>query len=191
MTHSTAGWLERSRRRRADRLAALDEQLERRMPARYARRRARRTLAGTGAVMLGLFWVDAAVSWALAPSDTAMIVNFVILGVLVVGGIPLAGQLIAVTRGLTSRRERELDERQLTARLRAFATSHRATTAVMVAVLAATMIADRDGRESQIPGAALFLILFALLATHTLLPLVVAAWQTADPPPADDEGEDG
>ncbi|MGI5203494.1 hypothetical protein ACQEU6_18220 [Spirillospora sp. CA-108201] len=191
MTNSTAGWLERSRRRRADRLAALDEQLERRMPARYARLRARRTLAGTGAVMLGLFWVDAAVSWALAPSDTAMIVNFVILGVLVVGGIPLAGQLIAVTRGLTSRRERELDERQLTARLRAFTTSHRATTAVMVAVLAATMIADRDGRESQIPGAALFLILFALLATHTLLPLVVAAWQTPDPPPADDEGEDG
>jgi len=191
MTNRTAGWLERSRGKRADCLAALDEKLEQRMPARYGRRRPRRVLAGTGAVMLGLFWVDAAVSWALAPSDTAMIVNFVILGVLVVGGIPLAGQLIAVTRGLTSKRERELDERQLTARLRAFATAHRATTAVMVAVLVATMIADRDGRESQIPGAALFLILFALLATHALLPLVVAAWQTPDPPPADDEGEVG
>ncbi|NDU76823.1 hypothetical protein GWI34_29985 [Actinomadura sp. DSM 109109] len=190
MTNRT-GWLERSRRRREQRFAALDDALERRMPARYARRRPRRILAGTGAVMLGLFWVDAAVSWALAPSDTAMIVNFVILGVLVVGGVPLAGQLIAVTRGLTSRREHELDERQLTARLRAFATAHRATTAVMVAVLAVTLLADRDGRESQIPGAALFLILFALLATHALLPLVVAAWQTPDPPPADDdEGED-
>ncbi|SNR77846.1 hypothetical protein [Actinomadura mexicana] len=191
MTNRTAGWLERSRRKRADRLATLDETLERRMPARYARRRPRRVLAGTGAVMLGLFWVDAAVSWALAPSDTAMIVNFVILGVLVVGGMPLAGQLIAVTRGLTSRRERELDERQLAARLRAFATSHRATTFVLFAVLVVTMVADRDGRDSQIPGAALFLILFALLATHTLLPLVVAAWQTPDPPPVDDEGEDG
>jgi ABC-type transport system involved in cytochrome bd biosynthesis fused ATPase/permease subunit len=120
-----------------------------------------------------------------------MIVNFVILGVLVVGGIPLAGQLIAVTRGLTSKRERELDERQLTARLRAFATAHQATTLVIAAVLVVTMVADRDGRESQIPGAALFLILFALLATHALLPLVVAAWQTPDPPPADDdEGEE-
>ncbi|MGI5416278.1 hypothetical protein [Actinomadura luteofluorescens] len=191
MTNRTDGWLERSRRKRADRLAALDEELERRMPARYARRRPRRVLAGAGAAMLGLFWVDAAVSWALAPSDTAMIVNFVILGVLVVAGMPLAGQLIAMTRGLTSRRERELDERQLAARLRAFATSHQATTVVIFAVLVATMVADRDGRESQIPGAALFLILFALLATHTLLPLVVAAWQTPDQPPADDEGEDG
>ncbi|MEU8117614.1 hypothetical protein AB0C21_02780 [Spirillospora sp. NPDC049024] len=191
MTNRTAGWVERSRRKRADRLACLDEELERRLPARYARRRARRILAGTGAVMLGLFWVDAAVSWRLAPSDTAMIVNFVILGVLVVGGIPLAGHLIAVTRGLISKRERELDERQLTARLRAFATAHQATTLVIAAVLVVTMAADRDGRESQIPGAALFLILFALLATHALLPLVVAAWQTPDPPPADDEGEDG
>ncbi|MFB4310774.1 hypothetical protein [Actinomadura sp. GTD37] len=176
--------------KRADRLAALDEELERRMPARYARQRPRRMLAGAGAVTLGLLWVDAAVSWALAPSDTAMIVNFVICGVLVVVGIPLAGQLIAVTRGLTSKRERELDERQLTARLRAFATAHRATTYVLIAVLAATMIADRDGRESQIPGAALFLILFALLATHVLLPLVVAAWQTADPPAEEEADEE-
>ncbi|MFA1539616.1 hypothetical protein [Actinomadura monticuli] len=174
--------------KRADRRAALDEELERRLPARYARRRPRRILAGAGAVTLGLFWVDAAVSWALAPSDTAMIANFVILGVLVVVGFPLAGQLIAVTRGLISKREHELDERQLVARLRAFASAHRATTFVLVAVLVATMIADRDGRESQIPGAAVFLILFALLATHVLLPLVVAAWQAADPP--DDEEED-
>ncbi|SFN04291.1 MULTISPECIES: hypothetical protein [Actinomadura] len=186
-----AGWLERSRRKRADRLAALDDELERRLPARYARRRPRRVLAGAGAVTLGLFWVDAAVSWALAPSDTAMISNFVILGVLVVVGFPLAGQLIAVTRGLTSKRERELDERQLTARLRAFATAHRATTYVMIAVVLAVSVADRDGRDSQIPGAALFLILFALLVTHALLPLVVAAWQAADPPADEDEDEDG
>jgi len=176
--------------KRADRRAALDEELERRLPARYARRRPRRILAGAGAVTLGLFWVDAAVSWALAPSDTAMIANFVILGVLVVVGFPLAGQLIAVTRGLISKREHELDERQLGARLRAFASAHRATTFVLVAVLVATMVADRDGRESQIPGAAVFLILFALLATHVLLPLVVAAWQAADPPADDDENED-
>jgi hypothetical protein len=191
MTNHAAGWLERSRRRRAGRLAALDDELELRLPARYARQGPRRVLAGAGAVMLGLFWVDAAVSWVLAPSDTAMITNFVILGVLVVVGFPLAGQLIAVTRGLTSKRERELDERQLTARLRAFATAHRATTLVMVAVVLVVSVADRDGRESQIPGAALFLILFALLVTHALLPLVVAAWQTADPPAGDDEDDEG
>ncbi|TYB43220.1 hypothetical protein [Actinomadura chibensis] len=187
MTNRAAGRLERSRRRRAARLAALDEELARRMPARYARRRPRRVLAGAAAVTLSLLWVDAAVSWALAPSDTAVIVNFVVLGVLVVAGFPLGGQLIALTGGVTSRRERELDERQLTARLRAFASAHRATTAVMVAVLLATTVADRDGRESQIPGAALFLILIALLATHLVLPLVVAAWQLPDPPAEDDE----
>lgn len=174
-------------RKRADRLAALDEELERRLPARYARRRPRRILAGAGAVTLGLFWVDAAVSWVLAPSDTAMIANFVILGVLVVVGFPLAGQLMAVTRGLTSKREDELDERQLLARLRAYASAHRATTFVLAAVLIVTSVADTEGRESQIPGAALFLILFAMLATHVLLPLVVATWQVADPPADEDE----
>ncbi|MFI0368622.1 hypothetical protein ACH35V_12125 [Actinomadura sp. 1N219] len=190
MTNSTARWLERSRRKRADRLAALEEQMDRRMPARYGRRRPRRVLAGAGAVTLGLLWADAAVSWVIAPSDTAMIVNFVVLGVLVVVGLPLATQLVALTRGLTAKREWELDERQLTARLRAFATAHRASTVVIVAVLLVTMIADRDGRESQIPGAALFLILFALLVTHMFLPLIVAAWQTADPPTEDDEDQD-
>ena len=108
----------------ADRLA----ELERRLPARYARRRPRRILAGAGAVTLGLFWVDAAVSWALAPGDAAMITNFVILGVLIAAGIPLWSQLVAVTRGLTSRREHDLDERQLAARLRAFATAYRTAT---------------------------------------------------------------
>ncbi|WP_433477730.1 hypothetical protein ACQPZP_12150 [Spirillospora sp. CA-142024] len=190
MTESPIGRLERSRRKREQRLAALDDELEQRMPARYARQRPRRMLAGAGAVTLGLFWVDAAVSWVLAPSDTAMITNFVILGVLVVVGLPLAGQLIAVTRGLTSKRERELDERQITARLRAFATAHRATTFVLVAVVVVTSIADRDGRESQIPGAALFLILFALLATHVFLPLIVAAWQTTDPPAEEERDGD-
>ncbi|MEU8340057.1 hypothetical protein AB0C74_00015 [Spirillospora sp. NPDC048832] len=190
MTKRSTGWRERSRRLRAERRAALDERLERRLPARYARRRPRRVLAGAGAVTLGLFWVDAAVSWVLAPSDTAMIVNFVILGVLVVVGFPLAGHLLAVTRGLTTRREEELDERQLIARLRAYASAHRATTFVMVLVLVVTSLADTEGRESQIPGAALFLILFAMLATHVYLPLVVATWQTPDPPDDEDEEEE-
>ncbi|TDD15766.1 hypothetical protein E1287_41960 [Actinomadura sp. KC06] len=187
MTNSTARWLERSRRKRADRLAALEEEMDRRMPTRYGRRRPRRVLAGAGAVTLGLLWVDAAVSWIIAPSDTAMIVNFVVLGVLLLVGLPLATQLVALTRGLTAKRERELDERQLTARLRAFATAHRASTAVIAAVLLVTMVADRDGRESQIPGAALFLILFALLVTHIFLPLIVATWQMTDPPIEDED----
>ncbi|TDC77588.1 hypothetical protein [Actinomadura sp. 7K507] len=187
MRNRPARWLERSRGRRAERVAALDEHP---LPARYARRRPRRVLAGASAVTLSLLWVDAAVSWVLAPSDTAMIANFVILGVLLLIGIPLAGQLIALTRGLTTKREHELDERQLTARLRAYAAAHRATTFVLFAVLLVTMTADRDGRESYIPGAALFLILFAMLLTHVALPLIVAAWQAADPPDDEDEMEE-
>lgn len=187
MTNRAGRWLEQARRKRADRLAALDDELERRLPARYARRRPRRVLAGTGVVLLGLLWVDAAVSWVLAPSDAAAITNFLIFLVLLAAGIPLWARLHAVTRGMTSRRERDLDERQLTARLRAFATAHQATTLVLLVVLLVTMNAGRDGRESQIPGAALFLILFALMVTHISLPLVVSAWQLPDPP---DDGEE-
>ncbi|MGH3239042.1 MAG: hypothetical protein ACRDNL_01600 [Spirillospora sp.] len=187
MTKSTQRWLERSRRRRAERLAAFEEELERRMPDRYGRRRPRRVLAGAGAATLGLLWVDAAVSWVIAPSDSAVIVNIAVLGVLLLAGFPLATQLVALTRGLTAKREHELDERQLTARLRAFATAHRATTVVIVAALLVTMAATAgDGRDAQIPGAAQFLILFALLVTHIFLPLVVATWQMTDPP-VDDE----
>ncbi|MFD3676872.1 hypothetical protein [Streptomyces sp. NPDC058613] len=180
----------KSQLKRAERLCALDPELER-VSARYASRRSRRALAVAGGSCLGLLWVDAAVSWTLAPSDTAMIVNFVILGVMLVAGFPLAGLLIATTRGMISRREHELDERELAGRLRAFSTAHRCTTVLMVLVAAVTMFADRDGRDSQIPGAALFLILFALLVTHVLLPLVVATWQIPDPPADDDEFGDG
>lgn len=183
----TPSWRQRRQDKRAERVRVLDEELERRLPARYAKQSARRALAVAGGACLGLLWVDAAVSWVLAPSDTAMIFNFVVLGVLVVAGLPLAGSLSAVTRGMTFKSERELDEREQAGRLRAYSAAHRCTSVVMIVVLLVTMFADRDGRDSQIPGAALFLILFALLVTHVLLPLVVAAWQMPDPPADDDE----
>ncbi|MFE9766094.1 hypothetical protein ACFYPC_16470 [Streptomyces sp. NPDC005808] len=180
----------KSQLRRTERLRALDPQLER-LSARYAGRRPRRVLAVAGGSCLGLLWVDAAVSWALAPSDTAMIVNFVVLGVMLVVGVPLAGRLLATTRGMISRREHELDERELAGRLRAFSTAHRSSTVVMVLLWAVIMFATHgDGRDSQIPGAALILILFALLVTHALLPLIVATWQIPDPPADEDEFDD-
>lgn len=182
-------WRQRRQDKRAENLRTLDERLEHRIPARYAEQRARRTLAVAGGACLGLLWVDAAVSWVLAPSDTAMIFNFVVLGVLVVAGLPLSGSLIAITRGMTFKSERELDEREQAGRLRAFSAAHRCTSVVMFVVLLVTMLVDRDGQDSQIPGAALFLILFALLVTHVLLPLIVAAWQMPDPPADDDEDE--
>lgn len=158
---------------------------------RYARGRPRRVLAVVSGACLGLFWVDAAVSWFLAPSDTAMIVNFVILGVGVVAGALLGGMLIAATGGTIARRWHELDERELTGRFRAFTTAHRCTTAVIALVIAVIMIATTgEGEDMHVPGAALFLILFALLVTHVLLPLVVATWQMPDPPADEDDGFD-
>ncbi|KAB2342376.1 hypothetical protein [Actinomadura rudentiformis] len=189
-THEGSGrWGEQRRKsqaRRAERLQKMDAELERRLPARYARQRNRRIVASMGAGLLGLLWVDAAISWALAPSDTAMIANFVILGVLVVLGFPVAGQLIAITRGMIFKREHELDERQQLARLRAFSTAHKGTTTLIILATAATMFADGDD-DLHVPSAALFLILFALLVTHALLPQVVATWQMPDPPAEDDE----
>ncbi|GAA2738818.1 hypothetical protein [Actinocorallia aurantiaca] len=184
---SSPSWRQRRQDKRAERMQALDEELDHRMPARYAKQRARRTLAVVGGACLGLLWVDAAVSWVLAPSDTAMIFNFVVLGILVVAGFPLAGQLLAITRGMTFKSEQELDEREQAGRLRAFSAAHKCTSVVMFVVLLVTMLVDRDGRDSQIPGAALFLILFALLITHVLLPLIVATWQMPDPPADEDE----
>ena len=158
------------------------------MSARYGRRCPRRTLAVAGGSCLGLLWVDAAVSWVLAPSDTAVIVNFVILGVVIIAAGSLGGMLIVATGGTIAKRKHELDERELAGRLRASSTAHRCTTVVLVLVTVVTMFAtSSDGRDSQIPGAALFLILFALLLTHVLLPLVVATWQMPDPP-ADEDG---
>ncbi|ROO91328.1 hypothetical protein EDD29_9082 [Actinocorallia herbida] len=180
----------KARLRRAESMRVLDAELDQRMPARYRKRRTRRALAVAGGACLALLWADAAASWVLAPSDTAMIVNFVILGVLLVAGFPLGGALIALTRGMTSRPERELDERERTARLRAFSTAHRCTTVVMAVALVVTMFAN-EGRDSRIPAAALFLILFALLGTHALLPLVVATWQAPDPLVDEDEDGDG
>lgn len=165
----------------------LERETERLMSGRYSRQRPRRVLAVVGLSFLGLLWVDAAVSWILAPSNTAMITNFVVLGILLVIGLPLAGQLVAVTRGMTFKDESELDEWELTGRSRAFTTAHRCTTIMMILVLLVTTAVDRDGEASQIPGAALFLILFALLITHFLLPLVVATWQIPDPPAEEDE----
>jgi len=187
---SSPSWRQRRQNKRAESLRILDEELEHRIPARYAKQRARRALAVAGGACLSLLWVDAAVSWVLAPSDTAMIFNFVVLGILVVTGLPLSGSLIAVTRGMTFKSERELDEREQAGRLRAFSAAHKCTSLVMFVVLLVTMLVDRDGRDSQIPGAALFLILFALLVTHVLLPLIVAAWQMPDPP-ADEDDEFG
>lgn len=178
--------------RRAERRRALNARLEHRMSTRFASRRPRRALAVAGAACLGLFWVDAAVSWALAPSDTAMIVNFVIIGVVAVAVAILGGMLLAATGGMIARRTDELDEREAAARLRASSTAHRCTSLVLFLLALVSMFAiGRDGRAAQVPGAALFLIAVALLLTHVLLPFVVTTWQLPDPPPEDEDSATG
>jgi len=171
---------EHSQRRRAERITDLEQ----RMPARFTARRNRRSLAVAGAGLLALLWLNAAVSWFLAPSDTAMVTTFVVLAVVVVVGIPVISWMVVVTRGATSLAERFLDERQVAERLRAFTVAHRISGLLIAVVAMASTILDPG---LHLPSAAYFLVLFALFATHTQLPLLVAAWQAPDPPVDDEE----
>lgn len=180
MVDVPVGRRERSQRRRAERITAFEQ----RMPARFIARRNRRALAVAGAGLLALLWLNAAVSWFLAPSGTAEITNFVVLAVVVVVGIPVISWMVVVTRGATSLAERFLDERQVAERLRAFTVAHRISGLLIAFVAVASTILDPG---LHLPTAAYFLVLFALFATHTQLPLLAAAWQAPDPPVDDEE----
>ena len=171
---------ERSQRRRAERIMAS----EKHMPARFIERRNRRALAVAGAGLLALLWLNAAVSWFLAPSGAAVITNCVVLAVVVVVGIPVASWMVVVTRGATFLAESFLDERQVVERLRAFTVAHRISGLLIAVVAAASTILDPG---MHLPSAAYFLVLFALFVTHTQLPLLAAAWQAPDPPVDDEE----
>ncbi|MFC6878759.1 MULTISPECIES: hypothetical protein [Actinomadura] len=167
------------------RLAALQTD---RLPGWYATRRRRRTLVGAMCTALGLLWVDTGVSWRLAPSDTAMITNFVILAVVLAILFPAIVLLNTATRGTTSLRERQLDERQIGERLRAYTIAHRLTLWLLVAATV-VVLNTGSGRDAHVPYAAIVLAAISLFMTHMLLPLLVAGWRLPDPPPDEDDDE--
>jgi uncharacterized membrane protein YczE len=158
------------------------------LPGWYATRPRRRLLVAAGAFALALLWADTVVAWNIAPSDTAVYVNLVLLAAMLGIYIPVATLLNLATRGTMALAERQLDERQVTERLRASTIAHRWTLTLIgvVAVVAGVATAD-EGRQSEIPGAALMLLLITLWLTHFALPLMVAGWRLADPPSEHDE----
>ncbi|WP_204055642.1 hypothetical protein [Microbispora corallina] len=163
---------------------------EDRMTALYRTRARRRLLVAAGAVSVLVLWADATVSWFIAPSDTAVLVNFVLLLVMLAFFVPAVTALNIATRGLASLPERRLDERQVAERLRAFTQANIAMRLILGAVLVAIVAATWEGGPAvRVPGAAVFLGVMALLWTHYLLPLLVAGWRLPDPPP-DDPGDD-
>lgn len=148
-------------------------------PARFADQRGRRQLVGAGAGLIGLLWIDAAVCWALAPSDTAMFTTLAVMAVTVLAGAWVWGTLFLSTRGTVGLPEHLLDERQLKERLRAHAMAHRLTLLLVFITYFAVSLAG------EFPAAALTVLFFSLLATIWALPMLVAAWRMTDPP-ADD-----
>ncbi|WP_432924560.1 hypothetical protein ACQPZZ_29905 [Microbispora sp. CA-135349] len=164
---------------------------EERLVALHRTRRRRRLLVVAGAASVLLLWADAAVSWAIAPSDTAVRVNLVLLVVMAAIYIPVVTALNSATRGLASLPESRLDERQAAERFRAHTYANRVMRLVLGALAVFVVVATWDeGEKPQIPGAAVFLGVFALLWTHFLLPLLVAGWRLPDPPPDDDQDDD-
>jgi hypothetical protein len=157
------------------------------VPARYADQRGRRRLVIAGAGALGLLWVNTAVSWALAPSTTAMVTCFVILAVVLLAGAWVGGTLSLSTRGTVGLPAHLLDERQAKERLHAHARAHRLTLMLLfVTYFAVVMALPDDGQHAGIPSAALALLFAALMATVAALPSLVVAWRMPDTPADDD-----
>ncbi|MDL4818709.1 hypothetical protein [Actinomadura opuntiae] len=157
------------------------------LPSWYATRRRRRGLAAAGLAGLAMIWAGTVVSWHLAPSDTAMVVTVTLLAVSVAVTLPVVSLLNIATRGTMSLAEHRLDERQVADRLRAFTAAHRIMLGVLVAVVVAVMASGTD----RVPMAAVVVGVVALFETHMLLPVLVAGWRLPDPPPDDEDEEDG
>ncbi|MFC5746810.1 hypothetical protein [Actinomadura rugatobispora] len=176
------------RNKREERLLELTQERPKRWSAgRAGRRRAVLLCAG----LLGLLWVNAGVSYALAPSDAAMFTCFAIIAVVVVAASVLFRALIVGTRGTIGLPEHLLDERQRGERLRAHALSHRLTLILLFVVYFAVPAAvGSDDSISRIPSAAVFLLFAALLATVAVMPTLVIAWRVPEPPGDGEDGED-
>ncbi|WP_326824457.1 hypothetical protein [Streptosporangium sp. NBC_01756] len=157
----------------------------------YATRRSRRTLVGAGACSAGLIWVSAIVCLYLAPSDLAMWTTFALMGAALVIYVMVYSALVGATRGMVGLAERYLDERQSRERQRIQVEARRGTTAVLIALGALLSLAMPRGEMFvQVPAAAVIMLMLGVIATHVILPALVAGWRMSDPPP-DDEDEDG
>ncbi|RJL33403.1 hypothetical protein [Bailinhaonella thermotolerans] len=168
------------------------EALEKDMaPAAYATRARRRVIAGLAAFSVALLWVDAAVSWFLAPSDLAVTINFVLLAIMLVIYLPAVTLLNVASRGTAALPARMLDERQAAERLRAVATGHRITFGLIGLALAAVVAGTwGEGDTARIPAAAVFILLLAIWLTHLVMPLIIVGWRMPDPVPDEDDERD-
>lgn len=90
------------------------------------------------------------------------------------------GVINSATRGLLELRERALDERQLTDRVRVQALAHRAMTLVLAAAVAVLLCVGAV--LGAAPTAYAAPVLIAVLVTHWLMPLWVAGATARDEP---------
>ncbi|GAA2418516.1 hypothetical protein GCM10010191_31690 [Actinomadura vinacea] len=175
---------------RNEREAKLLEAVQR-PGGRFADRRGRRLMVGAGAACLALLWAAAAVSWVLAPSDTAMIVTFVLTPISVLAGLSVRHTLVIGTRGTVGLPVHLLDERQREDRLRAQAVAQHATLLLLALTCFVFLQAlPKSPEGDHVPSAAVAVLFVALLATVWALPLLIAAWRQTDPPAGDEDDED-
>ncbi|MBB2913149.1 cellobiose-specific phosphotransferase system component IIC [Streptosporangium becharense] len=181
------GWKTRWRR---SQLEAMQRDY---LPGWYATRARRRLLAGAVAFALATFWVNAVVTWVTPGAGAgwadggASWADVVLWAAILVVYLPSVTLLNVATRGVTALAERDLDERQVSERLRAVGITHRIMTGILVALFAATLaVSLYHGRGYSVPGVALLMLAIALFMTHFVLPLIVSGWRLPDPPPDDD-----
>ncbi|AWS45724.1 hypothetical protein [Streptosporangium sp. 'caverna'] len=157
-------------------------------PTWYATRRGRRILAGVGAASAGMIWVSAIVCFYLAPSTTAMWTTFALAGIASVIYVVFYSALIGATRGTVGLAERHLDERQSRERQKIQADARRGTLWILIALGVSLSLAVPKGELIvRVPSAAITVLVFAVIATHLILPSLLAAWRLPDPLPDDED----
>ncbi|XRQ03938.1 hypothetical protein ACN3XK_46210 [Actinomadura welshii] len=156
------------------------------LPSWHATRRRRRVLAAVGGAAVAMVWAGTVISWNLAPSDTAMYWTVSLMVAALLISFPVITALNAATRGTASLPEARLDERQVTERLRAYTTAHQVMLVLLVVVVVAVLSVPGD-RGTFIPIAAVVTGVVALFLTHLVMPVLVAGWRQADPPPDDED----
>ncbi|MFJ2032722.1 hypothetical protein [Streptosporangium sp. NPDC087985] len=157
----------------------------------YATRRRRRILVGMGTGSAGLIWISAIVCLYLAPSTAAMWTTFALLGAALVIYLVVYAALIGATRGMVGLAERYLDERQSRERQKVQVEARRGTTAVLIVLgVLLSLAVPRGETVVQIPAAAITMLVLSVIATHLILPSLIAGWQMTDPPPDDDDDLD-
>jgi hypothetical protein len=119
--------------------------------------------------------------------------TFALLGFGLLLYVLVLSVFVVASQGMIGIGAKDLDERQLAELRHVYTLAHRGTTwmLIVLVLIASRAPAGWPGEEIlKIPGAAAFLTVGAALATHMIMPHLIAGWRLSDPPEDEDERSD-